>query len=268
MLQVYPIPAFKDNYIWLLNRAGSSRAWVVDPGDAAPVIAELTARGLILEGILVTHHHWDHTGGIEALLDYASNTYGGHKIRVIGPRNPAIANVSERVSEGDSLHLGSLSEGDTAAAIKVLEVPGHTLDHIAFLIGNSLFCGDTLFSAGCGRLFEGTAAQLHESLAKLAALPGDTRVYCTHEYTEANLKFALTAEPENAALADYADWVKQQRSGGLPSLPSSLARELAINPFLRTGTDSIRAAVAHHSGIKPKDDVHTLALLRQWKDIF
>jgi hydroxyacylglutathione hydrolase len=242
-LQITALPAFADNYIWAIN--DGQEAWVVDPGDAGVVEQWLETNQLRLRGILVTHHHPDHTGGIARLTSL-------YPVRVLGPRAEQIAGVLEPVQDGDVVSLDPWTWNFT-----VLAVPGHTLGHIAYFAADLdglgapvLFCGDTLFAAGCGRLFEGTPDQMWVSLSKLAALPGLTRVYCTHEYTVSNLKFAHVAEPENAMISARLLECQALRSRGMPTLPSSLAVELLTNPFVRAGSAS------------------EFARLRRWKDEF
>ena len=255
-MYLIPVSAFADNYLWLLH--DGKRALVVDPGDAEPVLQALQASRLQLESILVTHHHADHTGGVDALRKATGATvYGPATERIPAPFQP-------------------LREGDRVATLgldfQVLDVPGHTAGHIAFYTPDMdgqplLFCGDTLFSGGCGRLFEGTPAQMLASLDKLAALPRATRVCCAHEYTLANLNFALAVEPDNATLAAYAQHCRQLREQGKPTLPSSIGQEVLINPFLRTRQAGIMAAV-HHFDASTTDDTTVFAALRQWKNQF
>lgn len=258
-LSIQPIPAFKDNYIWCLHDA--QRAVVVDPGDAEPVRHYLKSRGLRLEGMLLTHHHGDHVGGAAALhRDWP-------QAPVWGPAHEPIAAVTHPVRQDDMLSLPMGLE------LKVLEVPGHTRGHVAYVgqqTGQSplLFCGDTLFSSGCGRLFEGTAAQMFDALARLRALPADTRVFCAHEYTLSNLKFAQAVEPDHPALEERRQTVEDLRAQGLPSLPSTLALERQVNPFLRTDQPALVAAVARNCGYHPASEVETFAKLRAWKDTF
>ncbi|HRM68910.1 hydroxyacylglutathione hydrolase [Thauera phenylacetica] len=257
-MDIIPIPAFRDNYIWLVH--DGRHALVVDPGDATPVEEALREHGLTLAAILVTHHHPDHTGGIGALV-------ASHRVPVYGPAGESIAGVVHGVVDGDEIHLPA-----PAIALRVLEVPGHTAGHVAY-VGMDIepglvFCGDTLFSAGCGRLFEGTPAQLGHSLARLAALPPDTRVYCTHEYTLSNLAFARAAEPDNAERDAWAAHCEALRARGEPTLPSTIARERAINPFLRCEQPGVIEAVAAHAGSRPQDALECLAALRAWKDRF
>ena len=250
------LPAFTDNYIWMMHNG--AQALVVDPGEAAPVQAALDARGLQLAGILVTHHHGDHVGGVDALR---SRLHGP----VYGPASERIPEPFEPLVAGDRLQLLGLD-------FEVFDVPGHTAGHIAYLhrpAGQApiLFCGDTLFSAGCGRLFEGTPEQMHASLAQLAALPGDTRVCCTHEYTLSNLRFASAVEPGNAAIAAYTAWCEAERAAGRATLPSTIARELTINPFLRCDQTGVVASARAH-GAANETPVAVFAALRQWKNQF
>jgi hydroxyacylglutathione hydrolase len=258
-MNLIALPAFTDNYVWMLHDGRD--AVVVDPGEAAPVIAALDAQALRLAGILITHHHGDHIGGVNALR----------------PRLPAPDRVWGPARESMPQPCHPLQEGDVVEVLgqrfEVLDVPGHTAGHIAFYCaaldggGPLLFCGDTLFSAGCGRLFEGTPAQMHTSLSKLAALPGTTRVCCTHEYTLGNLRFALAAEPDNAAALAYRAWCEAERASGRPTLPSTVAREREVNPFLRCDQPALVAA-AQRQGATARDEVSTLAALREWKNRF
>lgn len=256
-MQLHLIPAFTDNYIWLLH--DGRRALVVDPGEPDGVLAELAASSLTLDTILLTHHHADHTGGVDALREATG-------ARVIGPAFEKLPEPVERVQGGDHVQVLGLD-------FAVIDVPGHTAGHIAFhcpqVDGRPLlFCGDTLFSGGCGRLFEGTPAQMHASLGLLAALPGDTRVCCTHEYTLSNLRFACAVDPDNADLTAYRARCEAQRERGEPTLPSSIELERRINPFLRTAhTPVIRAAQRHAPG-SAADPVTVFATLREWKNVF
>jgi hydroxyacylglutathione hydrolase len=257
---IHPIPAFSDNYIWIATEEGSNKACVVDPGDAAPVLQYLEANNLSLSDIFITHHHPDHTGGIRELS-------AKYSPRVVGPQASNIHGITQPVREGDQIQLFEQN-------FSVIEVPGHTLDHIAFFCHDCsndspiLFCGDTLFAAGCGRLFEGTAAMMFESLAKLTVLEPDTRVYCTHEYTMANLRFALQADPENQVLRDRILREQQKRDAGIPTLPSNVELELATNPFLRCVSPALIKSAEHQLGHNPDNEVEVFAALRSWKDNF
>lgn len=255
-MNLEPLPAFSDNYIWMLHQG--QRAVVVDPGDATPVFDALRNRGLQLEAILVTHHHHDHTGGVAALREATG-------AQVFGPAHEAVPEPATRLRGGD--HCTALGLDFT-----VIDVPGHTAGHIAFWCPADpaplLFCGDTLFSGGCGRLFEGTPAQMLDSLGALAELPGETRVCCGHEYTLSNLAFAAAVEPANSALAEYHEQCVRLRHQALPTLPSTIARERAINPFLRTGVASVAEAARQHAGPATLDQIGVLAALRQWKNEF
>ena len=252
-MRMLPLPAFEDNYIWaLIGDAGT--ALVVDPGDAAPVLAAAAA-GLQIAGVLLTHHHHDHIGGVPMLLQRWPD------LPVIAPVDERIRHATQRVGEGDCARIGNWS-------FSVLEIPGHTVSHIAFHGHGVLCCGDTLFSLGCGRLFEGTPAQMLESLERLAALPGETQVCCGHEYTVANAAFARVVDPDNEALRRRSEEASAMRANDLASLPTSLASERACNPFLRIDTPSVRASIAARLGRAPLDRVEAFAELRRWKDGF
>lgn len=271
-LCVLPVAAFKDNYIWLIHNG--TRVVVVDPGEAAPVLAALQRLGLTLDAILLTHHHADHVGGVPQLLQHT-------KVPVYGPHNENIATVTVPLRENDLVRLPSLP-----LTLRVLEIPGHTAGHIAYVTEPDeltaagrlpgpagqpwLFCGDTLFAAGCGRLFEGTPSQMMESLAKLNALPPETAVYCAHEYTLDNLRFAKVAEPGNAALQARCIAEQAKRDLGQPTLPSSMLLEQQTNPFLRYREPAIVATLLSQNRLA-SDDQSSLAVftaLREWKNVF
>ncbi len=256
-LRVRPVRALADNYIWLIESPRApSQVVVVDPGDAAPVIAELERRGASLAAILLTHHHPDHIAGVPALLALA-------RVPVIGPADGRIPFLTRSLADAERLELG-----DLGLAFESLHVPGHTLTHLAFCGHGALFCGDTLFSAGCGRLFEGTALQMNASLNRLRGLPPDTRIYCGHEYTEANLRFALAVEPHNEAARHYRDSAATLCAKGLPTLPSQLSLEIRVNPFLRCGEAAVRRSAEWHAGRPLPDAAAVFGELRAWKDQF
>lgn len=258
-LAVLALPAFKDNYLWLIH--DGSNAAIVDPGDAAPVKAALAAHKLRLTAILLTHHHADHTGGVPSLLE-------DWDVPVFGPRNDGIAAVTHPLGQGERVEVPGL-----ALTLEALDVPGHTLGHIAYVRrapgAGWLFCGDTLFGAGCGRLFEGTPRQMMDSLAQLAALPDETLVYCAHEYTLSNLRFAQAVEPGNAALAARVRADGARREANQPTIPSTIALEKATNPFMRHGQARIVQSLVEAGRLQPgATQVDTFAALREWKNTF
>jgi len=257
MLDVLHVPAFADNYIWLIRAPDSDKVAIVDPGDADPVQERLTVEGLEPVAILCTHHHGDHVGGVRELCAHFRT------LPVYGPAGESITSVTDRLREGDRVILPELD-----LAFDVLDVPGHTAGHIAYVGHGAVFCGDTLFSAGCGRLFEGTAEQMHASLQKLAALPDDTWVYCAHEYTAANLRFAAVVEPNNTDIRDHAVAVARLQPAGRPTVPSPLALERRINPFLRSHVEAVRQAAEARTGQQLHSDVAVFAAVRRWKDEF
>jgi len=255
VLKISPIPAFDDNYIWLLREPEGRLAAVVDPGDEEPVLAALEAAGLALSAILITHHHYDHTGGVKELLE------AWPAALVLGPADSRIPALTRTVGEGDRIALPGLD-----ATFQVLAVPGHTSSHIAYLGGGALFCGDTLFAAGCGRVFDGTFEQLAASLERIAGLPGDTLLYCAHEYTLANLGFAQWVEPESASVAERTAQARRLRGLGQPTVPSRLSEELATNPFLRTGVPAVKTAAERFAGRLLETGGEVFTALRRWKD--
>lgn len=253
-MDIQSLRAFEDNYIWLLREG--RRVVVVDPGDEAPVLRYLAEEDADLAAILLTHHHGDHTGGVAGLL-------ARHPVPVFGPAGESIAGVSVPLREGDKIALP-----DFHADLKVIDVPGHTRGHIAYYGEGALFCGDTLFACGCGRLFEGTAAQMWSSLGKLAALPPETNVYCAHEYTESNIRFALAVESGNAALLTRAGRVAELRRNLQQTVPFALAEELATNPFLRSAQPEVARAAERHCGTALPGATEVFAALREWRNGF
>lgn len=256
MLEIKPVPAFQDNYIWLIINPANGATAIVDPGDAAPVLDAVNENRLTPVAILTTHHHGDHVGGVSRLLeDFA--------IPVYGPVGENIPHRTHALREGDKVELPELP-----ATFEILDVPGHTSGHIAYFGQGCLFIGDTLFMAGCGRLFEGTAAQMHASLNKLTGLPDDTKIYCAHEYTLANLKFAQAVEPGNADIRQRIIQSQELRQNNNPTVPATLALEKKTNPFLRSGADDVVHAAEKHAGHALRNSVEVFAAVRKWKDGF
>lgn len=267
MLTVHPIKAFSDNYIWCIENPATRQCVVVDPGDAKPVVKYMQDNHLTLHSILVTHHHYDHTDGIDPLLKEAAKT-ATSAIDVYGPANSKISQINNPLTQGDEISIFNTQ-------FRVSEVPGHTLDHISFFSPSDpqhkspwLFCGDTLFSSGCGRLFEGSPKQMLTSLKALAKHPTDTKVYCTHEYTLANLAFSEAVAPHNQKIKDYAQSCQKKRENGLPTLPTSIQTELEINPFLRCDKVEIKESVSRHSNLEMLSELEVFTALRSWKDSF
>lgn len=251
---ISPIPVFKDNYVWTLVNDKNKEALVVDPGDAVPVQHFLEKRELNLIGILLTHHHWDHTNGMKDLKKH-------YQCPVVGSDN--IVGITENAEDKKKINFSTFP-----ISFQVLSIPGHTIGHVAYYGGGMLFSGDTLFAAGCGRLFEGTPNEMYHSLQKLASLPQETKLYCGHEYTLKNLAFACEVEPGNKQIKERIKKVEALIHANQPSLPSTLAEELETNPFLRCESDELRKHVAKFAGLPLNDSVETFAWLRKWKDQF
>lgn len=251
--KIIAIPALNDNYMWTLIDKIKQSAIVIDPGDADPIIATLEELGINLAMILLTHHHQDHSGGIKKLIDR------WNAVSIIGSKHSPCNLLTHRVQEGEEINCGSLM-------LDVLEIPGHTLDHLAYYNNAILFSGDTLFSAGCGRVFEGTHEQMYQSLQKLSQLPDDTKLYCGHEYTFSNLQFAKKVEPDNLAIDESIQSVTAMRKNNLPTLPSTLLQEKKINPFLRCDVPDVILAAENHAGRRLTTPVDVFTSLREWKN--
>jgi hydroxyacylglutathione hydrolase len=254
MINIEPIKAFNDNYIWLATTNEGSI--VIDPGEAHKTIKYLKGNDLNLEAILITHHHFDHTGGIEDMLNFK-------RVDVYGPVNN-IPSINKQLRDGDLFSVIGID-------FKIIEIPGHTLDHIAFFSENNgnpvLFCGDTLFSSGCGRVFEGTYEQMHKSILKLKSLPSNTKIYSGHEYTQSNLKFAMEVEPLNQKLISRYNDVQDLLNKGIPTLPTTLELELEVNPFLRCQAREVQNSVVKQFNTSNHEN-EIFKALRQWKDNF
>jgi len=254
MLSIKPIKAFSDNYIWLISTNEGSI--VVDPGEADQVLKLMSSNTINLKAIFITHHHYDHTNGIDEILQKK-------KVNVYGPKNN-IGSVNKRLIDGDRLNVIGID-------FEIMEIPGHTLDHIAFVHKNSdapfILCGDTLFSGGCGRVFEGTFQQMYDSLNKISKLPKDTQIFCGHEYTASNLKFACAVEPDNKYIRNIYDEVVQMNNNGIPSLPTNLEKEFKINPFLKCTNEKIKDKIIDKFG-NLNSELEIFTALREWKDNF
>ncbi|MDK1311740.1 hydroxyacylglutathione hydrolase [Pseudoalteromonas ardens] len=254
-VHIHPIKAYNDNYIWAICPSDSNLMWVVDPGQSEPVIEFATAQHKQLAGILVTHYHWDHTDGIAPLQAHYGN------LPVYGPKNTPFGGITHPLNDGDKVVIAGLD-------FTIAHTPGHTLDHICYLGTELAFTGDTLFSAGCGRLFEGSPAQMWRAMQTLAQLPLECKIYCTHEYTQANLAFAAAVEPDNIDITTWQEWGQKQRAQALPTLPTTIARELSINPFMRANLPHMLDTVPSELQTDCEEDWQRFAVLRQWKDNF
>lgn len=262
---VNAIPAFSDNYIWIIQSNESNHCALIDPGDADVCLNYIEQHQLFLTDILITHHHNDHIGGLKKLNEYCLQK--GWPLNIYTPAKNEISPSNQTVDDKDKVTL-SFGSNSSVLTAQVIGLPGHTLGHVAFLLEDALFCGDTLFSAGCGRLFEGSPEQMYHSLAKLTALPLATKVYCAHEYTQANLDFALTVEPSNFDLVNYYNQVTSLRAKNTATIPSSIGLEKQINPFLRTSEPEIKETIQQLSGQEINSDVEVFAALRKLKDNF
>ena len=260
-VNIFPIPAFNDNYIWALVGHDQTRVTVVDPGCADSVIQFLESNDYQLDCILVTHHHYDHVDGIADLLKYGQ--HNNWAVNVYGPMNENIPHCSHKLVENDTVYIPHLE-----LTFTVIDVPGHTAGHIAYYAEDILFCGDTLFSGGCGRVFEGTPEQMHQSLLKLKNLPDDTLVFCAHEYTQSNLEFALNVEPNNLNLINYFNHVTNLRNNGKSTIPTSIGLEKNINPFLRTENSEIIESANLYSESANNSDSAVFKVIREWKNNF
>lgn len=256
MTKITALKALEDNYVWAIHGTDASHIIVIDPGEASPVLTYLKENNLTLDGILLTHHHWDHTNGVKILVKHFPN------IPVYGSETDKVKGITKFIKEGDEIIFENLN-----SPIQILEIPGHTLGHVAYIYDNALFCGDTLFSAGMGKIFEGTAAQMHHSLEKLKKLPSDTLIYCAHEYTLANIKFAQMIDPKNKVLENRKLEVENLRKNHLPSLPVPLSTELQTNPFLRCEDADVLNALQER-GYTQNDPIDALLFLRELKNKF
>lgn len=256
MLEIIPLPALKDNYIWLLRNKISDHVAIVDPSEAKPVLNYINGEGLIPIAIMITHHHWDHVGGIPELSKH-------YNIPVYTPKTESVNGSTHPVGEGDIVKLSELD-----LTLNVMDVPGHTAGAVAYYDEHRIFSGDTLFTAGCGRMFEGTPPQMHASLSKFKTLPDTTLLYCGHEYTVANLKFAAAVEPENIAIKERLELAEKARKQNQPTVPASLAEEKQTNPFLRCEEPSVIEAATHYASKTLNDPTEVFATVRNWKDNF
>lgn len=258
MINITPIKAFNDNYIWAITTNKNNKLILVDPGQTQPCLDFIQQNQLELSSILITHHHNDHIGAIDELIKLNAS-----EINVYGPANEKIPHITHQLVEGDAIQFN-----DFELSLNVYDVPGHTAGHIVYFNEDVLFSGDTLFSGGCGRLFEGTAEQMHHSLSKLKQLPANTKVYCAHEYTLANLYFALAVEPENAELLHYFNQVKHYRDNNQATIPTTIGQERKINPFLRYNELNVKNAAEQYANVDLHNEAAVFAAVRRWKDNF
>jgi len=257
MNKIIPIPALVDNYIWCILSPDNTKAIIIDPGDATPVIDTLQKQNVSLIAILITHHHWDHTSGLEELKAHFP------KIQIFGHSQTAVPSITHSVKEGDIISFPGFSN-----SLSVIETPGHTRDHVAYWDQHALFSGDVLFASGCGRIFEGTHQEMMRSLTKLRSLPNYTDVYCGHEYTIKNLNFALTIEPNNKLLQEQLKHVQNLRDNNIASLPTTISIEKASNPFLRFDESAFCKIIGDLTGVDASDPLAVFTALRKWKDNF
>lgn len=257
MIFPYAIPSLRDNYIWLLStqEQSSKDVIIIDPGDDKPVVAHLSKHRLVPTAIIITHRHYDHVDGIMALKQH-------YNIPVYGPAGSTIPGLTHPLGDQDMISFGS------HLTLQVIATPGHTLDHISYYTEGMLFCGDTLFAAGCGRLFDGTVEQLFQSLSWINTLPEDTRIYCSHEYTLANLQFAMHVEPYNQVMQERLQHCQQLRQQGQITLPTTLTEERRTNPFLRCTEPTVIAAVSQFAGRELNTPAEVFNVLRFWKDTY
>lgn len=256
MIRVEPIPAFRDNYIWFIIHEPSNKVAIIDPGDAGPVLDRIDSDNLIPSAVLITHHHPDHVGGIDGIL-------ARFQIPVYGPEHERIPGRTHALKEGDTLELPAFD-----LKFEILDMPGHTSGAIAYYCEGMVFVGDTLFLSGCGRLFEGTPQQMYDSLSKLALLPDETRIYCAHEYTLANLNFARAVEPENKDIQLQIETCRALRDRNIPTVPGTIAMEKRVNPFLRVAQEPVMQAAARYQDKQISGQVEVFAAIRKWKDNF
>ena len=256
MLEIIPLPALKDNYIWLLKNKISRHVAIIDPSETKPVLDKIKSESLIPIAILITHHHWDHVGGILGIIKQ-------YDIPVYTPKTESVTGSTDLVSEGDIVALPELNIN-----LEILDVPGHTSGAIAYYTNSIVFSGDTLFAGGCGRIFEGTSSQMYASLTKFKTLPANTLLYCGHEYTVKNLKFAASIEPQNTFIHKRLEHAQRSRKSNRPTVPTTLLEESRSNPFLRCEEPNVISAASDFFGKNLNNAVDVFTAIRQWKDNF